>query len=257
MPAASLRGTVRVWKKEASVWRYYAGVDTLFKFGQPVMMLLSFGFALGTYVSLGRPGGYLAFVAPGLLAIAVMNGVTFDALFGTWWKLHESRAYEAVVTTPVSPGEIVAGNVLWQATQSLVYGLVFTALLVVLGLTHSPWIALVPLLAVAGAPLFGLPAMAWGAWAGGFGRINLFYYTEAVVAPMFFFSGAFFPVGSLPAYLQAAIWVMPLYHVVNISRALADGSLHGVLLVDIAYCLCLTAVFAALVVRLFRRQLTT
>jgi lipooligosaccharide transport system permease protein len=111
-------------------------------------------------------------------------------------------------------------------------------------------------MAVAGAPLFGLPAMAWAAWAGRRGRINLFYYTEAVVAPMFFFSGAFFPVESLPGYLRAAVWVMPLYHLVNISRALASGSLQGGVLIDIAYCLCVTAVFAALVVRLFGRQLT-
>jgi len=74
---------------------------------------------------------------------------------------------------------------------------------------------------------------------------------------MFFFSGAFFPVERLPAYLQAAIWITPLYHVVTLARSLTYGTLSWSLLVDVAYIAALTLALAPLAVRLLNRQLTS
>ena len=115
---------------------------------------------------------------------------------------------------------------------------------------------LLPVLLAAVGPLFAAPATAW-AIVTGQSFNNLFYYTELVISPMFFFSGAFFPVDRLPQYLQLPIWITPLYHVVQIARGLALGQVSGWLCVDAAYLLIVTAVIAPISIRLLNRFLTT
>ncbi len=77
---ASLARSASIWRRQALVWRHLWRTSVLLNFGQPVMWLVAFGFALGSYITLGCPGSYLAFVAPGLLAITAMNIVTFDTM---------------------------------------------------------------------------------------------------------------------------------------------------------------------------------
>ncbi len=244
----------RVWWREYRVWRHMFISSTLLNFGQPVMWLTTFGVALGAYVSLGRPGSYLAFVAPGLLATTAMNAVTFDALFGTYLKLHEWGTYEAVVSTPVGPGDIVRGIFGWQATRALLFGGIFCAVMAAFGLLHH-WTALwlIPVLLGTG-PLFAAPAMAWAAVFRRFHR--LFYYTELVIGPMFFFSGAFFPTDRLPAAVRLLVGLMPLSHVVTLCRALVAGRPDPTWMLDIGYPAALTAVLSVVAVRLMTARLT-
>lgn len=253
-PPAAVRLARRVWWREFVAWRHMIVSSTLLNFGQPVMWLTTFGLALGAYISLGRPGSYLQFVAPGLLATTAMNVVTFDALFGTYLKVTEWGTYEAVVATPVGPGAIVAGVFAWQATRALLFGTVFILVMLAFGLVRAPTaLLLLPLLLVIG-PLFAAPAMAWAVSFRRFHR--LFYYTELVISPMFFFSGAFFPLGRLPGALRDLIWVMPLSHVVVLSRAFTDGRLGPGLLVDGGYAVAVAAVLAPLAVIRLTRRLT-
>jgi len=253
---ASLARCASIWRREALVWRHLWRTSILLNFGQPLMWLVAFGVALGSYISLGRPGSYLGFVAPGLLSITAMNIVTFDTMFGTWVKLHEWGVYEAVSTTPVSPREIVFGTFLWESTRALLYGGVFMLVMLLLGLLGSPWAVLLPVLLVGVGPLFAAPAISWSVVTGSSFN-NLFYYTELVISPMFFFSGAFFPVERLPRYLQVPIWITPLYHVVQIARGLTFGQVSGSLWVDAAYLLLVTALVTPLSIRLLDRILTT
>jgi lipooligosaccharide transport system permease protein len=136
------------------------------------------------------------------------------------------------------------------------YSGVFMLVMLVLGLLHSPWAVLLPVLVASVGPLFAAPTMAW-AIVTGKSFNNLFYYTELVISPMFFFSGAFFPVDRLPQYWQVPIWIAPLYHLVQIARGLALGQVSGWLLVDAAYLLMVTVLITPLSIRLLNRFLTT
>lgn len=253
---ASLTRILSIWRREALVWRHIWRTSILLNFGQPLMWLVAFGVALGSYIALGRPGTYLGFVAPGLLAITAMNVVTFDTMFGTWVKAHEWGVYEVVSTTPVSPREIVLGTFLWESTRAVMYGGVFMLVMLLLGLFSSPWAVLLPVVLAAVGPLFAAPAMAWSVVTGSSFN-NLFYYTELVISPMFFFSGAFFPVDRLPQYLQVPIWITPLFHVVQIARGLTVGQVSAWLWVDAAYLLLVTALITPVSVRLLNRMLTS
>jgi lipooligosaccharide transport system permease protein len=115
---------------------------------------------------------------------------------------------------------------------------------------------LLPVLLATVGPLFAAPAIAWAVVTGKSFN-NLFYYTELVISPMFFFSGAFFPVDRLPQYLQLPIWITPLYHVVQVARGLALGQVSGWLWADAAYLLLVTALITPISIRLLNRLLTT
>ena len=86
---------------------------------------------------------------------------------------------------------------------------------------------------------------------------HLFCYTELVVSPMFFFSGAFFRGDRLPGFLQVVIWITPLFHVVNLARALTYGTLAWGLLVDAAFIAALAPVLAPITIRPLNRHLTS
>jgi lipooligosaccharide transport system permease protein len=86
-------------------------------------------------------------------------------------------------------------------------------------------------------------------------RIDLYsYYFTLVVTPLFLFSGIFFPVEDFPAPVPQIAWFTPLYHAVNVCRALATGPSPAAL-ADVAWILGFTLALALLPVQLMRRRL--
>src|SRR2546427_463521 len=119
----------RVWWREFISWRRVFKTSVILNFGEPFLYLVAFGFALGAYVNLGRGQTYAAFVAPALIAVTAMNAVTFDSLFGSWNNMHDKRVFEAIVTAPITPQDLVLGEFFWQASRALLYGTPSPALL--------------------------------------------------------------------------------------------------------------------------------
>jgi lipooligosaccharide transport system permease protein len=79
-----------------------------------------------------------------------------------------------------------------------------------------------------------------------------------VITPMFFLSGTFFPLTSMPIYLQWIGWISPLWHATNLGRLLTYGSDVSPLLViiHITYLLALTIIGLVSAVRIFEKRLT-
>ncbi len=252
LSASPLRAQ-RVWWREFIAWRRIYKTSVILNFGEPFLYLVAFGFVLGAYVRLGASQSYVAFVAPGLLAVTAMNAVTFDSLFGAWNKMHEKRIYEAMVTAPLTPQDVVLGEFFWQATRALLYGLTFAVVMLILGLIRSPWALLVPFVLLIMGPLFAAPALAWSAWMDNFDY--LFYYIGLLITPMFFFSGIFFPLDRLPELARDLIWLSPLYHAATVCRALVDGTPHLGLLLDVGYMVALAVLLAQAPLRVLSRRL--
>src|SRR5688500_5414535 len=88
-------------------------------FAEPFLYLLSIGVGVGELVGdLPGPDGslvtYREFVAPGMLAAAAMNGAIFDTTFNFFVKLKYQGVYDAMLATPLTPGDIAAGEVSWS-----------------------------------------------------------------------------------------------------------------------------------------------
>jgi lipooligosaccharide transport system permease protein len=204
-------------------------------FFEPLFFLLALGYGLGGYVGdvviEGSTVEYAAFIAPGLLAASAMNGAFYDAT-NIFWKLRYQKLYDSILSTPLGPKDIAAGETVWALFRGLIYAVGFFTVIGVLGLIDSWW-ALLALpatifvgFAFAGA---GIAAVTYMRSWQDFDILNL------AILPMFLFSATFFPLSTYPGWLEAIVQATPLYHGVELLRALTTGSVGVAQLANVAY----------------------
>jgi lipooligosaccharide transport system permease protein len=247
------RNALNVFRRDLSAWRKYAGSSVTINIVEPMAYFLALGFGLGAYLTLGKSGSLIQFMAPGMLGLTALNAATFDACWGAYERLNFNGVYESMVTAPVDPLEIAAGEYLWEGFRAALYGGIFLCVITALGLVHSWWSLLtLPVLALTGI-VFAMPAFAVAMMVKT--QEHLFYYFSLVATPMVMISGVFFPLDKMPHWLQAVAWCTPLYHAVVICRALVLGHPSAALLGELAWLLVAGALFAYLPVRFLRRKL--
>ena len=78
-------------------------------------------------------------MAPALLATASMNGAIAESTFNVFFKLNYAKTYDAVLATPLGPGDVALGEIGWAVIRSTLYALGFMVVIVVMGLFKSPW----------------------------------------------------------------------------------------------------------------------
>jgi len=208
-------------------------------FFEPIFYLLSIGIGVGSMVPDVNGFNYTAFVAPGLLASNCMNGAISDGLFNIWFKLHIQRTYDGILATPMRVADIAFGEMLWALTRGSLYAAAFLVLVFVLGEAWGPRILLSPT-AVLALPAAVLVAAAFSSMALCLcsfvrKREDFDKVMGLLVMPMFLFSGIFFPVTQMPAFLRGVVQVVPLYHAVALLRALTTGTVDVWTLAHIAY----------------------
>jgi lipooligosaccharide transport system permease protein len=205
---------------------YRSSVFTSFL--SPLLFLTAMGVGLGGYVD--RSGGaalggltYLQFLAPGLLAATVMQSAAFEATFPIIGGLNWQRTFHAMYATPLSPRDIALGNLLWMAIRIAMIATVFTIVIVAFGAAHSPLVVLGIPVAVLTGMAFAGPIAAFSATQRTPNRFNVIF--RFGITPLFLFSGTFFPIESLPGFLQPVAWLSPLWHGVDLTRGLVLGTL--------------------------------
>jgi lipooligosaccharide transport system permease protein len=202
----------------------------LFLFVYPFQEFLDLEFTLG-----GEAVEYGAFVAPALLAASAMNGSFYDAT-NVFWKLRYGKVYEAMLSTPVSPYDVAVGETMWAVVRSLLYSTAFLVVIASLGVLDSWWAVLVlPACFVIGFGFAGagIAAVTWMRSWQDFDLIQL------VMLPMFLFSATFYPISVYPEAIEWVVRVLPLYHGIELVRALATGTPAAFQLVNVAYLLTL------------------
>jgi lipooligosaccharide transport system permease protein len=193
-------------------------------FFEPLFYLLSIRVGAGRLVGDldvgGRVVDYATFVAPALLAASAMNGAVIDSTFNVFHKLRYAKTYDAVLATPMTPGDVVVGEIAWALLRGVIYATTFAVVMVALGLADSPWfVASVPFAVLIGFAFAGVGMAVttyMRSWAD-------FEFVFLATMPMFLFSGSFFPLSRYPSALQAIVQVTPLYHGVELVRAAASG----------------------------------
>jgi len=260
----SPRGTFSVWQRNATIFRKFWKTLLLPNLFEPLLYLAALGLGLGAFIREGGINGlsYTQYVAPGLLASNAMFAASFESTFNTFIKLKIGRVYDAIVTTPVNAEDVVAGEYLWAGTRAALYGTGFLAVITALGFAFSPdallvsswWALLIPPVLLLVGVMFSVMGTLFTSLID---SIDLYaYYFTLVVTPLFLFSGIFFPVESFPAPVSQIAWLTPLYHAVNICRALGTGPSWGVL-VDVAWILVFTLALALLPIRFMRKRLVS
>lgn len=246
------RGAARVWRRDMESWRKYYKSSLVGSLGEPILSLIAIGYGLGQFVEL--PGvSYAAFLAPGILAGAAMNAASFEATFGSFTRMTEQKTYDAILATPIGIREIVAGDILWAASKATLSGTAVLLVGAVAGLVSSPWALLLPAVALLIGLVFGAMGVCVSAKAPAYDFFT--YYFTLVITVMYLFSGVFFPIESLPAWVRTVAWMMPLTHAVALVRALVHGTLHAGLLLNGVTLVAMLLASYALAVRLVGRRL--
>ncbi|GAA3560113.1 ABC transporter permease [Amycolatopsis ultiminotia] len=249
------------WLRVEGHWTWYRRhwLSTLYSTGlQPVLFLAAMGLGFGSQVQAGPATGgvrYLIYVAPALLvAGATQQAVgesSYPVLSGFKWQ----KDYLAVTATPVSPGQVLGGHLIWTTLRLLLSGTVYA----LVALCFGAWANAGALVVVLVGALTGLacaaPFTALAARTFDEGqRFGLLF--RFVLIPMTLFSGTFFPITQIPLLLRWLAWLSPLWHGTELARAVTLGG-PGALAVlgHVAYLVALVLGGWAIAHRAFRRRL--
>jgi lipooligosaccharide transport system permease protein len=199
-------------------------------FFEPLFYLLSIRIGFSELVGTVEVGGesvpYAAFVAPALMAASAMNGAVYDSTMNVYFKLRHAHLYDAVLATPMTPGDVALGEIGFAVLRGLLYSVAFLVTMWVMGMVDSPWVVM----AIPSCVLIGFAFAAVGmaattamrSWAD-------FEYVSAITLPLFLFSGTFYP----PESYGSWGWVLqlsPLYHGVALVRGFNLGHLEWAML---------------------------
>lgn len=219
--------------------------------GQPLLYLLALGFGLGPVFRRAGQGSYIQFVAPGVIAMTVLFSSTFSGIALLWDR--QFGFLKETLVAPVPRLQIMVGRIAGGATVAIIQGLLVILVCLISGfrVTH---VAAIPM-AIAFMALIAFAFAALGTAIGsvlenmqGFQLIMNF-----LVMPIFFLSGALFPLTNLPKVLAAITRLDPLTYGVDGLRTALIGVSHFGAAQD-ALVLCLVAVlFLAVGIRLFSR----
>jgi lipooligosaccharide transport system permease protein len=249
----SPRGAFRMWQRNALIGRKTTLTTLGPRFVEAIAYLLIMGLGLGTYLTQVNGVDYVEFIAPGVAAASVMFGAILETTYNAFVRIHIRRVYEAVVTTPLSVGDVVVGEYLWATTRAVIYGCVFLVVMAAFGLVASWWALLVPLVFIAGAMCFAVLGMAYTPIASNIEHFNIFF--TGLLTPMFLFAGIFFPFDELPTWAQVIGWCLPLSHLVAATRDLVLGDVGWATVLHVAALVALTAALFWFPIRRLGRKL--
>jgi lipooligosaccharide transport system permease protein len=245
---------IRVWQRNRDVFFRLWHSEAPGSIAEPIIILLAMGLGLGAYVGLVDGQKYIEFIAPGIIASYAMFSASFECTYGSFIRMEYQKTYDAIITTPLSVEDIIAGEIFWGATRSLLTGTIILTIAAIFQLVHSPWALLIPMLAFLEGLMFASIAILFTSLAPAIYSFN--YYFTLFITPMFFFSGVFFPLSSFPDIVQTLSWIVPLTPVVHLTRALTSGDFHIDLLWALALIIGLTALFFSISLVTMRRRLT-
>ena len=220
VPERSLRHDLRavsiVWRRELIRFRTdrLRAVTSLV---QPILFLFVLGTGLSRLASHGLPAGvhFSTFIYSGVLAMSVLFTAIFSAASIVWDR--EFGFLREMLVAPVRRWAIVVGKCLGGATVATFQGLIFLALA---GVAHVPYDPVLLLTLIGELLLLSFTLTAFGVMmAARIKQIQAFMaLTQLFVLPLFFLSGALYPLNGLPAWLTVLTRIDPLTYIVQPMR---------------------------------------
>jgi len=194
--------------------------------GQPLLFLLALGFGFGPIYQKAGGGDYIQFLAPGIIAMSILFTAMFSGIEIIWDR--QFGFLKETLVAPISRFNIMLGRTLGGATVAVIQGLIVLIISLMVGFKLEN-LSLLPLLFVFMFLIAFLFTALGTAIASvledmqGFQLIMNF-----LVMPLFFLSGALFPIQVLPKALVTVATINPLaYGVDGLRAALMNGAYFG------------------------------
>ena len=220
VPERNLRQDLRaagiVWRRELIRFRSDR-LRAITGLIQPVLFLFVLGTGLSSLARHGLPSGvdFKTFIYPGVLAMSVLFTAIFSAASIVWDR--EFGFLREMLVAPVSRAALVIGKCLGGATVATFQGIV---ILILAGFAHVPYNPVLLLTLIGELLLLSFTLTAFGVMmAARIKQIQAFMaLTQMLVMPLFFLSGALYPLTGLPAWLAVLTRFDPLTYIVNPMR---------------------------------------
>jgi ABC-2 type transport system permease protein len=219
--------------------------------GSPILYLIALGFGLGPVFQKAGQGSYLQFIAPGVIGMSVLFTSVFSGI-GLLWDRQFGFLKETLVA-PVPRLQIMIGKTLGGATVALIQGLLVVVVCLVAGFrpVHASTLPLAALFMALISIVFAALGTAIGSQLQNMQGFQLIM--NFLVMPIFFLSGALFPLTGIPSGLAIATRINPLtYGIDGLRGALVQGAYFG-LATDIGIMAIIAAVFLMIGARAFAR----
>jgi len=256
-PAAFSWLFLRVWKRNLIVYRKIWKVNFITPLLEPLFYILAFGLGFSGLIGSVRYGGldlsYTAFIAPALIATAVMWNAFFETTYASFVRMFYQKTFDGMLATPLSLDEIIMAEIVWSATKSVGAATIMLTVLGLMGFVQFPSGLLLIPMAFLGGLAFGAIGMFFTGIVPSIDMFNLPIFL--FVTPMFLFSGTFFPVSNLPVWAQTFALVFPLYHLAEMARWLSIGTNETYPAVSIGYLSIFFLVFTILALKAMRKRL--
>ena len=229
MRKVATNGSRFVFKARFTNMKKFGLIIVAYSIANPLLYLLAIGAGVGTLINRSSGGidgvPYLVFLAPALLANAAIQGSMDETIFPTLGGFLWNKTFFGMNATPLNGRQIALG-VYWAAMLRNVFTVIcYYLVMAAFGVLKAPhaWLA-IPAGVLAGAA-FGAVMLAF---AGNVKNEDHFFtfVGRFVIQPMFFLSGTFFPLDSIPIFLRWIGWISPLWHATDLGRYLTYG--HGI-----------------------------
>lgn len=258
-------GSVRRWgwwgvvAHRLMLMRLYLPTMLLTGIGSPFLYLLGLGAGLGVLVDQGRGVGdvsYLQFIAPALVMATAMETASQENTFGVFGGFKWSNMFTAMRLTPMTPGQMALGFQISVLARVLPMLLFYCAALVLFGIAGPARVALLLPIGLLLSLAVGFAVMAWVATQRN-DRGQLSFVSRFVVLPLTLFSGTYFPLETLPGYVQPIGWISPLWHASQLGRTVMYGApmTASMAAVHVGFLVLLASACAWSCVRTFRVRL--
>lgn len=192
--------------------------------GQPLLFLIALGYGIGAVYARAGQGSYIDFLVPGIMAQTVLFAAMF---FGAMIMFDKQFGFlKETLVAPVSRFKIMFGGALGGATTATLQGLLVFIISLFLGFRPEHW-ALVPVAVV----ILGLLSMAIASFSSGIGSFvqdmqGFQAINQFLVFPLYFLSGALYPLQHVPTWLRVVAEINPMSYAVDAMRDTLIGQAH-------------------------------
>lgn len=216
-----LREIKRFWRSKARI------VGSL---AQPLLFLVALGFGFGPIFQKAGGGNYIEFLAPGIIGMSILFSSMFMGIQVIWDR--QFGFLKETLVAPVSRYRIMLGRTLGGATVASLQGLIVFLIAILIGFNPQN-LFMIPLVFVFMFLIAILFTALGTAIASKLEDMQGFQLImNFLIMPIFFLSGALFPVDTLPNALQIVIKINPLYYGINGLRTVLTGLSQMNLLLD-------------------------
>jgi ABC-2 type transport system permease protein len=207
--------------------------------GQPMLYLFALGFGLGPIFQKSGNGNYIQFVAPGVVGMTVLFSATFSGIALLWDR--QFGFLKETLVAPVPRVFIMTGKMLGGATVAVIQGLLVAVICLIAGFrpVHVTTLPIAFLFMILIAIVFAALGTTIGSVLVDMQGFQL--VMNFLVLPIFFLSGALFPLNDLPMALGVITKLDPLSYGIDGLRGALIGISHFGLAIDVAV-LCTLAV---------------